>query len=120
MCLFMASLNLLLAWMVTIESGKLFQSLMVFGKNEYLKQSLVVVGLLEALELVCREIRLAGWARLSRGMDRWPWRALWKMTNLLAILLLARGSHSSLLIISETAPSDLDLKSLKQNLVVLR
>ena len=82
-------------------------------------KSLFAVIVVNALELVCREDRVAGCVRLPRGMDRWPWTALWKMTSLLIYLLSVSDSHSSFLIILVMHPGDLDLKSFRQNLAAL-
>ena len=42
--------------MVAILSGRLFQSMIVLGRYECLKQSLEVCIVENALELVCREL----------------------------------------------------------------
>ena len=118
-CALVASLNWLLTVIFTIESGRLFQSLMVLAKMNVCNRLFAVI-VVKVLELVCREDRVAGYMRLPKGMDRWPWTALWKMTSLLICLLSASDSYSSFLIILVTHPGDIDLKSFRQNLAALR
>ena len=52
---------------------------------------------------------------IYRGIDRWPWTALWKMIRLLICLLSASDSRSSFLIILVTHPGRLRSKVIQAN-----
>ena len=81
--------------------GSLFQSTIVLGKNEYLKQSFLVWNCWNVRSLEDRDGRVVGRKILVAGMDRWPCNALWRTRSLLSWRRRDNESHSNLAIISE-------------------
>ena len=76
-----------------MEMGSEFQSVTVLGKNEYFRQSLLVVILMKFAELDFLVERVVGRKMVFVGMERRLCSALWRTIRRCSFLLSASESH---------------------------